>query len=61
MAKPPSLPPQAIEHAHTDLSGLPPVTPPAPPEHELPPASVAIPDAALPLPDHAHVPDWLIG
>ena len=62
MAKPASLPPQATDHAadHAQpvLADLPPVTPP---EHALPAVSVAIPEQALPLPDHAAVPDWLIG
>ena len=66
MAKPTSLPAAALTHAaeqaQTVLEGLPPViTPLAPPVHELPPTSVAIPDAALPLPEQAHVPEWLIG
>ena len=68
MAKPTSLPTQALDHAadhaQTVLEGLPPVTPPAAPtlpEHTLPTTSVAIPDQALPLPEAAHVPEWLIG
>ena len=67
MAKPASLPTQATDHAadhaQTVLEGLPPVTPPAPPappEHELPTTSVALPEQALPLPEQAHVPDWLL-
>jgi hypothetical protein len=61
MAKPNSLPPQALaavpEKVLEHLQGLPPATAP---EHELPPTSVALPDEALPLPLAAQVPEWLL-
>jgi hypothetical protein len=66
MAKPTSLPPQAIENAAEQaqdvLADLPPeFTPPERPDHpEFPDTSVALPDHALPLPEQAiGVPDWL--
>ena len=65
MAKPTSLPDAALTHtldhatqqALDRLAELPPATPP---EQGLPPTSVAIPDQALPLPEHAGVPEWLL-
>jgi hypothetical protein len=67
MAKPTSLPDAALTHAAEQalarLAELPPLTPPeapTPPEHELPPTSVALPEQALPLPEQAGVPDWLL-
>jgi len=62
MAKPTSLPTKALdavpESILEHLQGLPPQT--TPPDHVLPDASAAIPEEALPLPEHAGVPDWLL-
>jgi len=63
MARPTTLPTQATEHAADQAQPHLPTELPAvqtPPVHELPPTSVAIPDQALPLPEQAHVPDWLL-
>jgi len=64
MAKPTSLPDAALSHAAEQvlarLAELPPLDPPAPPQHELPATSVAIPEEALPLPEQAGVPTWLL-